>query len=124
MGNNIYKATDLSSYFFSELERINNKQPTPLNTHVIHYCSDMLSEFALIDKFFDEKEDRYHERILGLSLLSANNLDLKGRFKKLKEIADTSLMISGYFVESIDRKILSINYYKFPRASLTVSHVS
>lgn len=112
MGNKIFKATDLSSYFFNELERINNKQPMPLNTHVMHYCSDMLSEYALIDKLFDEKEDKYHERILGLSLLSANNLDMKGRFKRLKEIADTSLMVTGYFVESIDRKILGINYYK------------
>lgn len=102
----------LSSYFFNELESINNKQSSPLSTHVIHYCSEMLSDFAQIHKLFEEKDDKYHERILGLSLLSANNLDTKARFKRLKEVADTSLMICGYFVESIDRKILSINYYR------------
>ncbi len=112
MVNKIFTTKDLSSYFFNELERINSKQAMPLHTHVIHYCSDMLSEYALINKLFDEKEDKYHERILGLSLLSASNFDLKSRFKKLKEVADTSLMLCGYFVESLDKKILGINYYK------------
>lgn len=108
----ITTSTDLTSYFFNELERINNSQSTPLNTHVIHYCSDLLSEFAQIHKLFDEKNDKYHEKVLGLSLLTANNLDSRARFKRIKEIADTSLMLCGYFVESIDRKILSLDYYR------------
>ncbi len=108
----ITTSTDLSSYFFNELENINNKQSTPLNTHVIHYCSETLSDFAQIHKLFEEKEDKYHERILGLSLLSATKLDTRARFKRIKDVADTSLMLCGYFVESIDKKILSLNYYR------------
>jgi hypothetical protein len=112
MVKNILTTTDLTAYFYVELERINNKQVVPLHTNVILYCSDLLSEFALINKLYDEKEDKYHERIMGLSLLTVNNFDEKNKFKKLKEIADTSLMLCGYFVESLDKKILGINYYK------------
>ena len=103
---------DLCSYFYNELEKINNKQTNPLGIEILQYCSDLLSEFSKVDKFFDEKDDKYHEKILGLSLLAANNLDSKNRFKKLKEVADTSIILCGYFVESIDRKILGVNYYK------------
>lgn len=108
----ITSTPDLTSYFFNELESINNKQNTPLSTPVIHYCSVILGDFAQIDKFFEEKDHKYHERILGLSLLSASNLDSKARFKRIKEVADISLMLCGYFVESIDKKILSISYYR------------
>lgn len=109
---NIMTSPDLSSYFFLELDKINSKSSFPLDISTLKYCSDVLSEHSKINRFFDSNNNRYQDKILGLSLLSSVGMDAKTKFRKLKEVADTSLIICGYFVESIDRKILGVNYYK------------
>lgn len=108
----ILTSSDLSSYFYLELDKINSKSSFPLDISTLKYCSDVLSEHSKINRFFDSHNDRFQDKILGLSLLGAMNLDTRAKFRKLKEVADTSLIICGYFVESIDRKILGVNYYK------------
>lgn len=108
----ILTSNDLGSYFFNELDRINSRQAMPLDMNVLLYCSEVLSEHSKIHRYFDSRDNRYHEKVLGISLLNAMGLDSKARFRKLKEVADTSLIVCGYFVESIDRRILGVNYYK------------
>ena len=112
MAKDILTTQDLTSYFYKELERINDKQIFPLHKSIIFYCSNLLSEYAVCNKLYDERDDKYYEKIMGLSLLSVVTLDDKNKFKRLKEIADTSIMLCGYFVESIGKKILGLNYYK------------
>ena len=50
-------------------------------------------------------------RVLGVELLSAVNLDPELRYRKLKDVADTSLFMSGVFLDNIEARLPTTDYF-------------
>jgi hypothetical protein len=109
--SNLIIAPNLFSFFFEGLNELNNKSTCPVPQEVIFYSSVVLDKYSLTDSFFEVNEGRVREKILGIKLLEAHQFNKEEKRKVFQEIGDTALFLCGYFSESVNRKILDINYY-------------
>ncbi len=71
------------------------------------------SEFYLVKllEAFAHAEQDWFARPLALEYLESFHSPPVHRFGKLKKVADTSLFVSGMFMESLHRKLVSTDYY-------------
>lgn len=111
MQNKIILSTNLKGFFFENLSEINKKSLCPVPESVIYYSSDVLDKFALSQDFFETSEGKVREKILGLKLLEATQVSRDEQKKIYKEVGDMSLMVCGYFSESVNKKIVDQQYY-------------
>jgi hypothetical protein len=107
----IILSTNLKGFFFDSLYELNKKSLCPVPEPVIYYSSDVLNKFALSEDFFEISEGKVREKILGMKLLEATQFSRDDQKKIYKEVGDMSLMICGYFSESVNKKIIDTNYY-------------
>lgn len=103
--------TNLKGYFFDGLNSLNKKSLCPVPESIIFYSSDVLDKFALSQDFFDVSEGKVREKILGIKLLEAAQMNREDQRRVYKEVADMSLLVCGYFAESTHKKLVDTNYY-------------
>lgn len=102
-----------ASSFFQELvhEGLTERK---INTFplVSSYLAEMLQHFVSTNNLFEEDEaGRLRQRTLAEQYLEAFNVENKERIDRLKRLGDSSLYISGFFGDSLKRKIVDIDYY-------------
>lgn len=111
MHNKIITATNLQEYFFSMLDIVNQKILSPLPMPILHYSSLVLDKYSKTSNYFSEVDGKISEKILGIKFLEAG-LDAKNASAKFQDVADSSLMICGYFASHNSHKIVSLDYYQ------------
>jgi hypothetical protein len=80
-----------------------------------YYLVDLMSRFLQTSNLFDHVDDHNkHHEPLALMLLKAQSKDLQEveKISILKKLGDTSLYISGFFGDSLNRKIIDLDYYR------------
>jgi len=102
---------NLKGYFFDGLVEINKKSLCPVPESILFYSSDVLGKFSLSDHFFDSVDGKVKEKILGIKLLEASQLSKDEQKKVYKEIGEVSLVLCGFFSESVNKKIIDLQYY-------------
>jgi hypothetical protein len=102
---------NLQAYFFEGLQALNRKSLCPVPDSILFYSSDVLGKFSLSTDFFEVNDGKVREKILGIKLLEATQLSKEEQRKVYKDVADMSLMVCGYFSESVNKKIVDVNYY-------------
>lgn len=107
----IILSTNLKGFFFEGLYELNKKSLCPVPESVIFYSSDVLDKFALSQDFFETSDGKVREKILGMKLLEATQYSRDEQKKIYKEVGDMSLMVCGYFSESVNKKIVDTQYY-------------
>ena len=107
----IILSTNLKSFFFEGLSELNKKSLCPIPEPIIYYSSNVLDKFALSDEFFETSEGKVREKVLGIKLLEATQLPREEQKKIFREVGEMSLMVCGYFSESVNKKILDTQYY-------------
>lgn len=77
------------------------------------YLSQVLEFYVSSNNLFDEvnSSGKKTEGTLAESLLKAMNSEPALKFELLRKMADRSLYISGYFRNSLQRKLVDIDYY-------------
>jgi hypothetical protein len=111
MQNKIILSANLKGFFFEGLSEINKKSLCPVPESIIYYSSDVLDKFALSQDFFETSEGKVREKILGMKLLEASQFNRDEQKKIYKEVGDMSLLVCGYFSESVNKKIVDTQYY-------------
>ena len=111
MGKPLILSTSLRGFFFEGLDDLNKKSLCPVPDSIIYYTSDVLDKFALSETFFDFNEGKVRQKILGIKLLEAVQMNKEEQRKVYKEVADMSLLTCGYFSESVNKKIVDKTYY-------------
>lgn len=111
MQNKIILSTNLKGFFFDGLSELNKKSLCPIPESVIYYSSDVLDKFALSEDFFEVSDGKVREKILGMKLLEATQLTREEQTRVYKEVGDMSLLVCGYFSESVNKKIVDTQYY-------------
>lgn len=102
----------LQSFFYDQLETLNSRSSTPVPNEAIYYSSIVLDQFQSSKHYFEKNaEGRVQEKLLGIKLMETSNLSRSKQKKVLKEIGDTSLMLCGFFSESMSAKIVDQSYY-------------
>lgn len=104
-------APTLQGFFFDGLNELNKKSLCPVPESIIFYSSEVLDKFALSQDFFEISEGKVREKILGMKLLEASQLSREEQKRTYKEVADMSLLVCGYFAESVNKKIVDTQYY-------------
>jgi hypothetical protein len=111
MEKKIILSASLQGFFFEGLLEINKKSLCPVPESLLYYSSDVLNKFSLSQDFFETSDGRVREKILGTKLLEATLLPREEQKRVYKEVADMSLIVCGYFSESVNRKIVDTTYY-------------
>ncbi|HJP19504.1 MAG TPA: hypothetical protein QF468_12730, partial [Nitrospinota bacterium] len=79
---------------------------------VIFYIVNLLSEFLKIDNLYTDLDPNADEEPLTLLLEKALNSDQNEQIQRFKHLGDFSLFISGFFYDSLYKKLASLDFYK------------
>lgn len=96
---------DLKSFFSEMVEAAINQRNLSTYPLVSKYLVDLLQFYTLSNNL--DLEETLAEKYL--KALQEDSQALK--IEKLKKLGDTSLYISGFFGDSLNRKIVDIDYY-------------
>ena len=69
------------------------------------------TEFYLVNLLADFAKTPMDDEPLALKLANAANAPPDTRVRHLKDVGDTSLYISGFFADSLQRKLVDVDYY-------------
>jgi len=99
--------------FFKELiEEARRRQRVEVGEPAEFYLVNLLTEYLDVEKLFERESDGcLRQEPLALALGRA--LESRGLQKEraLRKIGDTSLYVTGFFVDSLDRKLVDADYY-------------
>lgn len=101
----------LQSYFFDQLMHLNRNSLSPVPNEVIYYSSDVMDRYALSSNYFEDKDGKRSEKILGIKLLEAGQKDFKEQMRVYQDIGDTALLVCGWFAPSTEGKLVNKSYY-------------
>lgn len=69
------------------------------------------TEFYLVGLLGEYARARLPDEPLSLRLAGTANSDAGERVRALKEVGDTSLYLTGFFADSLQRKLVGVDYY-------------
>ena len=95
---------NLTEFFRDLLQSAMRTQEVRSSEHTEFYLVKLLEAFA-------HPETDWFERPLALDYLESFHSPLPHRYGKLKRVGDTALFVSGLFMESLHRKVVSSDYY-------------
>ena len=96
--------TSLQPFFYDQLQAINRKMIYPLPNETIYYLSLVMDKLGDSSKYFEIVDGKVREKILGLKLLEAGQLPKEKKKVVVRDVAETSLILCGYFSDSMNRK--------------------
>jgi hypothetical protein len=76
----------------------------------VHLATNEPTEWYLVGLLGDFTRARITDTPLGIQLAEAP-ADPGERVRRLKQVGDTSLYVSGFFAESLGRKLVDVDYY-------------
>ena len=94
--------SNIASFFHELLTSTIRNQGLDTSEPTEHYLVNLLSAFA---------KQSPDDEPLALKLASAAFASPDERARQLKEVGDTSLYVSGFFGESLQRKLIDVDYY-------------
>ncbi|MFN8370826.1 MAG: hypothetical protein U0T83_09420 [Bacteriovoracaceae bacterium] len=104
--------TSLQGYFFDKLSKVNQKSLCPVNEEFLFYSCNVLNKFSTSENYFEIKDGKVREKILGVKLLEAPQNSKEEQKRIYLDVGDTSLFLCGYFSGSLNRKIIDVSYYQ------------
>src|SRR5690606_13766943 len=77
------------------------------------YLVDLLKRYLVTENLFDWEDElgRKRRSTLAELFLKSSQLSPAQRVETLKRLGDTSLYISGFFAQSLKRKVVDLSYY-------------
>ena len=109
--NGIILESSLQTFFFDELTSLNKKSSSPLPNETIFYSSQVLDRLADTFKLFEENEGRLENKVLGIKLMELANKKKRDQKRTLRDVGETSLIVCGFFSESLKKKLVDVDYY-------------
>lgn len=104
--------SSLQVFFYDHLQEFNKKSLTPLPNETIFYSSLVMDSYGDSAKFFEQVDGKSKEKILGIKLLESSQLSKDKQKTALRDVAETSLLVCGYFSDSLNRKMIDVKYYQ------------
>ncbi len=102
--------TSLMEYFKKAVEESLEELEIEISDLTTFYLVNLLTYFFRTERVYYSAED-LDKKALAQVFLESRFYDLLRRIRALKHIADYSLFISGFFSESLKRKIIDVDYY-------------
>ncbi len=108
----VIASADLREYFQQSIDDTLNRQGVDATVETVYYIVNLLTGFQRSDRLFDFNGE--HMEIRPLALLYADALE--GRSDEeinriMQRMGDVALFIAGVFSESLNRKLVDVDYY-------------
>jgi hypothetical protein len=105
-----------SEDYFSEmvdvaLDERKVKAALPVKNYLVELLQFYLDARNLFEEEVVDESGRRKPQTLAELYLTAHQLELSSKVEMLKKMADRSLYISGFFSDSLQRKIVDVDYY-------------
>lgn len=102
-----------SNHYFNELiDEAKAAQKININMLTQNYLSDLLRYYLVSDHLFVASESgKRAQPTLAEQYLKAQNSQPRERIELLKKTGDQALYVSGFFGQSLNRKIVDVDYY-------------
>lgn len=97
----------LSSFFLSELEIISQTEQVKLSSLTINYLSELMEAGTQKNFLFQGGQKKYLVDLYKQAIESTGKIQ---RAQNFKHLGDYSLLVAGFFTESID-EFIGIEYY-------------
>lgn len=108
----IFLESSLQVFFYDLLQEFNKKSSNPLPNETIFYSSLVMDRLGDSSKFFEIVDGRTRDKVLGIKLLESSQMSKDKMKVTLKDIAETSLLVCGFFSDSLNKKIIDVKYYQ------------
>lgn len=96
-------------FFHTRVKKSIKNQNIEITETSEHYLVHLLADFALTPKAFNLKRNGDHP--LALVYHQAQFETSSNKIKLFKELGDFSLFITGFFPDSLNRKVIDVDYY-------------
>jgi hypothetical protein len=104
--------TSLQPFFYDQLQFFNRKSTQALPNETIYYLSLVMEKLGDSSKYFETIDGKVRDKILGIKLLESSQLSKEKKKIVLRDVGETSLILCGYFSDSLNRKIVDPKYYQ------------
>jgi hypothetical protein len=104
--------TSPQEYFRDLLGEAIQKQRVAVLPDTEFYLVNLLADFLKTDRLFTEQTDGSKEQE-PLALMLARSVDAPRdqQIKTLRRLGDVSLYVSGFFSDSLEKKVVDVDYY-------------
>lgn len=102
-------AVNLREFFSQLLFEAAKERRSGISPLALNYTSQLLVNFSETQNFFAPSTTKLP--VLADMLAEAVEADFYRRVSILRRLGDTSLMISGYFFEAVEKRIVDRSYY-------------
>ena len=105
---------DPLSYFKDLVDEVLEKRGLKTGVHTEHYIVNLLAQFMHAENLYSVDEDGGHRRqeaLANIMKAAVDAADYLQKQKSLKKLGDISLYTAGFFGESLNRKMVDVDYY-------------
>ena len=99
----------LQLYFHELVTEAFRRQKIEADEHIAFYLVNLLSHFTKIENVYGGEDGG--ETPLAILFCKAQSENSENRARLLKYLGDFSLFISGFFQDSLSRKLVDVDYY-------------
>ena len=103
---------NLRDYFRTSIDEVIARQGVDLDPHATCYVVNLMTLYSRSEDFYEDDGETYGVRPLALMLADAADAPSpEHRNQSLQRIGDVALFIAGFFIESLARKAVDVDYY-------------
>jgi len=104
--NKLVTQSSMNGFFLQEIESAVDKQGVKISEHSKSYVVNVLSDYTHAHKLHAPNSET-----LAMLYLRSQQVGGEERIQTLKRLGDMALCISGFFADSLNRKIVDVDYY-------------
>ncbi|MCB0378493.1 MAG: hypothetical protein KDD33_08380 [Bdellovibrionales bacterium] len=104
---------DSKDYFFEVVDQAFAERKVDTYPFVKSYVVEILKHYLVTENLYDSEDDQGRKTRKTLAELYLESSDQQPSIKveMLKRLGDSSLYISGFFSDSLQRKLIDVDYY-------------
>jgi hypothetical protein len=108
MAEGLFRSESPVEYFKEQVEGAMQRQRLTTSEWTAYYVVNLLSGFVSIER---QASDGGADEPLGVRLARAMQLQGAARREELRRVGDSSLFVAGFFGDSLNRRLVDIDYY-------------
>jgi hypothetical protein len=102
---------NLRDYFMQSVAQSMQRNDVEVDLQTQSYVADLLTLYARSEALFHQGESGPELKPVALLLADAVDRSRAERYRALKRVGDQSLFIAGFLGDSLNRKLVDIDYY-------------
>lgn len=112
MAESVLTSRSVEDFFQGALQSALDNQCIAAEPHTVQYVVNVLSAFSRSDRLYEKTEDGYGLKPLAILYAEASfSANAAERNHSLQRLGDVALFVAGLFSNSLNRKLVDVDYY-------------